>query len=141
MKDLRPLQHVTKLLHDRDLQALQSIRTEENRLRDELTSLRESLEKRGSRTPSDDRLAYALAGEQQWVVWVDARIRTLNGQLAHVMARKSYLMAAAAKSLGRKTALEQVARKDAEAARQRVNRQHQDRLLEFRLQRQSLADR
>lgn len=134
MNDFGPLQKVTQLLLDRDLQALQELQAEENRLRQELASLQNALKTRAETVPSEVKQAYALSGEQQWVIWVDARQRTLNGQLAHVLARKSYLMQAAAKSLGRKTALETVARKAGETARRSRNRREQEALLDLRIQ-------
>lgn len=133
-KDIGPLQKVTQLLYDRDLRALQSIQAEENKLRQELAALREALKTRAAHTPSEIKQAYALSGEQQWVVWVDARLRILNVQLAHVLARKSFLTEAAAKSLGRKTALDTVARKNGETARRARNRWEQENLLDLRLQ-------
>ncbi|MDA7430276.1 hypothetical protein PGB28_17570 [Primorskyibacter aestuariivivens] len=133
-KDIGPLQKVTQLLFDRDLRALQSIQAEENKLRQELAALRESQKTRAAHTPPEIKQAYALSGEQQWVVWVDARLKILNGQLAHLLARKSFLTEAAAKSLGRKTALEAVARKDGETARRARNRREQEKLLDLRLQ-------
>ena len=134
MKDFGPLQKVTQLLLDRDLQALQELQAEENKLRQELEALRDALKTRAENTPSEVKQAYALSGEQQWVVWVDARLRTLNGQLAHLLARKSYLTEAAAKSLGRKTALETVAKQAAETERRSRVRREQEELLGLRLQ-------
>lgn len=107
--NLGDISDLCRLRLDRDLKALKDVCIEENNLKEEMNSIRLSLQKYSRQTHS---LAYSLAGEQEWMAWANARITVLNSRLSNTLARKAYIREIASNSFGRKEAIRFIEKDD-----------------------------
>lgn len=100
--DLRTLQTLTELKYQKSLSGLSDILAREAKLRGELAQLRRHTVEAQS-LPVAAHSMRNIGADVIWLQWVAKATRSLNIELAQVLAQKEALLANQRRALGRRT--------------------------------------
>lgn len=100
--DLRTLQTLTELKYQKSLSGLSDILAREAKLRGELAQLRRHTVEAQS-LPVAAHSMRNIGADVIWLQWVAKATRSLNIELAQVLAQKESLLANQRRALGRRT--------------------------------------
>ncbi|MEL6563020.1 MAG: hypothetical protein AAFQ59_01145 [Pseudomonadota bacterium] len=114
--DLRTLQTLTELKYQKSLSGLSDILAREAKLRGELAQLRRHTVEAQS-LPVAAHSMRNIGADVIWLQWVAKATRSLNIELAQVLAQKESLLANQRRALGRRTVASNLA-SDADTRKQ-----------------------
>lgn len=132
--DIEQLRTLTDLKVKHSQQALSELQARENVLRNELERLRNLTRETQAQPPQQEQMR-AIGGDVIWLQWLGRTQKTLNMELAQVLAQKEGLMAQHRHANGRKMAADQLALQEADKRRRAKLQAQLDAAIDHSLQR------